>query len=78
MASPKITAHAPVELDWITGSQFEAGRPGGPRIRIDAEGETAPSPFDVLLAAIAACSATDVVSILSKQRTPPRMLRVVT
>lgn len=76
MASPKVTAHAPVELDWVSGSQFEAGRPGGPRIRIDGDSQTAPSPFDVFLASIAACSATDVVAILSKQRTPAQALRV--
>jgi putative redox protein len=76
MTTEKLIAHAPVELDWIAGSEFEAGRPGGPRIRIDADGGTAPSPFDVFLAAIAACSATDVVAILRKQRTPVQALQV--
>ena len=76
MTTQKLVAHAPVELDWIAGSEFEAGRPGGPRIRIDGEGAPAPSPFDVFLAAIAACSATDVVAILRKQRTPVGSLRV--
>ena len=76
MTTQKVVAHAPVDLDWIVGSEFEAGRPGGPRIRIDGEGGTAPSPFDVFLAAIAACSATDVVAILRKQRTPVHALRV--
>jgi putative redox protein len=76
MAGPNPGAHAPVELDWVAGSEFEAGRPGGPRIHIDGDGRTAPSPFDVLLAAIAACAATDVVAILQKQRTPVHTLRV--
>lgn len=76
MTMQKLVAHAPVELDWIAGTEFEAGRPGGPRIHIDADGTTAPSPIDVLLAAIASCSATDVVAILRKQRTPVESLRV--
>jgi putative redox protein len=76
MAGSKLVAHAPVELDWVAGSEFEAGRPGGPRIRVDGDGRTGPSPFDVFLAAIAACSATDVVAILRKQRTPVQSLRV--
>jgi putative redox protein len=76
MASSKIMVHAPVELDWVSGSEFEAGRPGGPRIRLDGDGRTAPSPFDAFVAAIAACAATDVVTILRKQRTPVQSLRV--
>jgi putative redox protein len=76
MTTSNLKAHAPVELHWVTGSEFEAGRPGGPRIRVDGDGRTAPSPFDVLLAAIAACSATDVVAILHKQRTPVQTLHV--
>lgn len=76
MTSSNITAHAPVELQWVSGSEFEAGRPGGPGIRIDADGKAAPSPFDAFLASIAACSATDVVAILQKQRTPVQSLRV--
>lgn len=76
MTSSNVSAHAPVELHWVAGSEFEAGRPGGPRIRIDGDGRTAPSPFDVFLAAIAACSATDVIAILRKQRTPVQALQV--
>jgi len=70
------TTHPPIEVAWVGGQEFEAGRPDGPRIRIDADSQTGPSPFDVLLAAIATCSATDVVAILQKQRTPARALRV--
>lgn len=45
-------------------------------MRIDGDSKSAPSPFDTLLAAIATCAATDVVSILAKQRTPVKALRV--
>lgn len=71
-----MATHAPVELAWVSGSEFEAGRTDGPAIRIDADGRTGPSPFDVLLAALAACAATDVVAILQKQRTPVQALQV--
>jgi putative redox protein len=73
---PNTFAHAPVELDWVAGVEFDAGRPGGPWIRIDGDGKNAPSPFDVFLGAIAACSCTDVVTILQKQRTPVQALHV--
>jgi putative redox protein len=76
MENSNPARHAPVELAWIAGSEFEAGRPGGPTIRIDGDGRTAPSPFDALLAALAACAATDIVAILQKQRTPVQALQV--
>jgi putative redox protein len=65
------TPHAsPVRVEWVGGSKFDAGRPDGPKVRIDADAETGPGPFDMLLASIAACAATDVVEIMKKQRTP--------
>jgi putative redox protein len=45
-------------------------------MRIDGNAQTAPSPFDALLAAIATCASVDVVTILEKQRTPARVLQV--
>jgi putative redox protein len=68
--------HTPIEVEWVGGAEFDAGRAAGPKVHIDGDGNTAPSPFDVLLAALATCAATDVVSILKKQRTPPRALHV--
>jgi putative redox protein len=68
--------HPQIEVDWVAGSEFEAHRAGGPRMRVDGDSKSAPSPFDTLLAAIATCAATDVVSILAKQRTPVKALRV--
>jgi putative redox protein len=71
------TPHAsPIEIEWVGDLQFDAGRPGGPRVRIDADARTSPSPFDMLLAAIAGCAATDVVEIMKKQRTPLTTLGV--
>jgi putative redox protein len=68
--------HAPVQIEWIADLQFDAGRPDGPQVRIDADAHTGPGPFDMLLAAVAACAATDVVEIMKKQRTPLTSLSV--
>jgi putative redox protein len=69
-------AHPPIEVQWAGGLAFEAGRAQGPKIRIDGDAQSAPSPFDVLLAAIATCASVDVVTILKKQRTPVQALTV--
>jgi putative redox protein len=69
-------AHGPIEVDWVRGGEFDAHRPGGPKIRIDGDARSGPSPFDALLAAVATCAATDIVTILEKQRTPLKALRI--
>ena len=69
-------AHSPIEVQWVGGLTFEAGRAQGPKVVIDGDARTGPSPFDLLLAAIATCAAVDVVAILEKQRTPARSLGV--
>ena len=74
-ASP-TTAHPPTEIEWVGGLKFDASRDGGPNVRIDGDYQTAPSPFDMLLAAIATCAATDVVTIMEKQRTPLQGLHI--
>jgi len=76
-ATPSATvAHGPIEVDWVRGSEFDAHRPGAPKIRIDGDAKSGPSPFDVLLAAAATCAATDIVAILAKQRTPVKTLHI--
>ena len=69
-------AHAPIHVQWVSGQIFEVGRSEGPKVRIDGDAKSAPSPFDALLAAIATCASVDVVAILEKQRTPVRALSV--
>jgi len=76
MTHPGTVAHGPIDVDWMDGSEFEAHRPGGAKIRIDGDAKSAPSPFDLLLAAVASCAATDFVAILRKQRTPVKALRI--
>jgi putative redox protein len=68
--SPPAPHASPIRIDWVGELEFDAGRPDGPKVRIDANAHTAPGPFDMLLAAIATCAATDVVEIMKKQRTP--------
>src|ERR1700730_6003506 len=68
---------AVIEVQWVRGLEFQAGRPQGPGIRIDGDARTAPGPFDVLLASIATCASTDVVTILHKQRTPVKAIQVM-
>jgi len=69
-------AHGPIEVDWVGCGEFDAHRPGAPKIRIDGDAKSGPSPFDVLLAAVATCAATDLVAILQKQRTPVKALHI--
>lgn len=66
-----------VSLTWAGGHRFDAGRTaGGPTIRLDASGETGPSPVDALLSALAGCTGVDVVDILAKRRTPVESLEI--
>ncbi len=65
-----------VSVAWRGAHRFEAGRPGGPTIAIDADNTTAPGPVDTLLAALASCTAVDVVDILAKRRTPVTSLDI--
>lgn len=55
-------------LTWTGGLRFSAGKPGGPQVTIDGDGEISPSPVTTLLCAAGACSGADVVSILEKKR----------
>jgi len=78
-ASTSVTPERPpnhVVLRWRGDEEFEAGRPGGPTLRVDGHGKVAQSPVDVLLTALGSCSSIDVVSILAKRRTPVRSLEI--
>lgn len=57
-----------VALRWTDGLRFTGGPEGRPAILVDGDGRDAVSPVELLLVAAAACSASDVVSILEKQR----------
>lgn len=63
-------------LDWEGGKRYHGGRADGPGILIDASRERAPGPVDLVVLALASCTAVDVVEILTKRRTPARFLRI--
>jgi putative redox protein len=77
-ATTKPTTKPAVRVDvtWAGGKRFDAGRPGGPTARIDGSAETAQTPVDTLVSALAACTMVDVVDILTKRRTPPTAFKV--
>ncbi|MEI6813241.1 MAG: OsmC family protein [bacterium] len=72
-----VRADNTVMLTWHGDRRFEAGRAGGPTIRMDGDTTTAPSPVDALISALAGCTAVDVVDILKKRRTEPTALEIV-
>ena len=67
----EVRADLTVAAKWTGGWAFDAGRPNGPKIRIDGNSKEGPSPPETLLAALATCTAVDVVEMLTKRRTPP-------
>jgi putative redox protein len=60
------TAH----IRWLGGEQFLGIGPSGHAVPLDSDREhnSAPGPMEMLLHALAACTATDVVVILGKKR----------
>ena len=64
----QITASA----RWTDGERFTGIAKSGHALVIDANREpsTAPSPVELVLIGLCACTATDVVSILRKKREP--------
>ena len=58
--------------EWKKGMLFEGRSESGHAITFDATAEHAagPSPMEAVLAALCACTAVDVVSILEKKREP--------
>ena len=64
---------------WIGKQQFVAVSPSGHALALDADraSNTAPSPMELLLMALGACTATDIVIILEKKRQKLQSLEVV-
>lgn len=65
-----------VVATWHGEHRFDTGRPGVPTARVDGEAVTGQSPPDLLLSALATCSAVDLLDILAKRRTPVESLEV--
>jgi putative redox protein len=61
---------ASARVKWMQQEQFLGVTPSGHAVPFDSDREsnTAPGPMEMLLAALGACTATDVVVILAKKR----------
>jgi putative redox protein len=66
-------------VKWIGEQKFVAASPSGHAIVVDSDRETnsAPGPMELLLMALGACTATDVVVVLKKKRQKLDMLEVI-
>lgn len=67
--------------EWKDGMAFDVAAGSGHSLRIDARVEgggadSGPRPKELLLGALAGCTAMDVISILRKMRQPVRAFRV--
>jgi putative redox protein len=66
-------------VKWIGEEKFAAMSPSGHAMTIDSDrnSNTAPGPMELVLIALGACTATDVVSILAKKRQKLESLEVI-
>lgn len=66
-------------IKWIGEENFVATSPSGHAITIDSDraSNQAPGPMELVLMALGACTATDVVSILKKKRQKLEGLEVI-
>ncbi|HYL61388.1 MAG TPA: OsmC family protein [Candidatus Methylomirabilis sp.] len=64
---------------WIGDEKFVATSPSGHAITVDSDrtSNKAPGPMELVLMALGACTATDVVSILKKKRQGLESLEVI-
>jgi putative redox protein len=66
-------------VKWIGEQKFVAISPSGHGITIDSDRESnkAPGPMELLLLALGACTATDIVIVLEKKRQKLESLEVI-
>ena len=57
-------------MQWVGKERFIAQSPSGHMVALDSDraSNVAPGPMELLLIALGACTATDIVSILAKKR----------
>jgi putative redox protein len=67
------------QVRWIGEEKFVATSPSGHAMALDADekSNTAPNPMELLLMALGACTAVDVVLILEKKRQKLEALNVL-
>jgi len=66
-------------VKWVGEQKFMATSPSGHALVMDSdrESDTAPSPMEMTLMALGACTATDIVIILAKKRQKLQSLEVI-
>jgi putative redox protein len=66
-------------VKWIGDQKFAATSPSGHTIVVDSDRESnkAPGPMELVLMALGACTATDIVIILEKKRQKMQSLEVI-
>ena len=66
-------------VKWVGEEKFVATSPSGHAINVDSDrhSNTAPGPMELVLMALGACTATDIVSILRKKRQKLESLEVI-
>jgi putative redox protein len=66
-------------VKWTGAEQFAATSPSGHSLAIDSDRESnkAPGPMELVLMALGACTATDVVIVLQKKRQKLAALEVI-
>jgi putative redox protein len=66
-------------VKWIGEQKFAATSPSGHAMVVDSDRETngGPGPMELLLMALGACTATDVVVVMEKKRQKLDMLEVI-
>jgi putative redox protein len=64
---------------WVSEQKFLAMSPSGHALAVDSDrkSNTAPGPMELLLMALGACTATDVVIVLQKKRQKLASLEVI-
>jgi putative redox protein len=67
------------KVQWIGQQKFVAVGPSGHALAMDSDrnSNTAPGPMELLLMALGACTATDIVIILEKKRQKLQALEVI-
>jgi putative redox protein len=66
-------------VKWIGEEKFVAVSPSGHAVAIDSDRDSnkAPGPMELVLIALGACTATDIVTILGKKRQKLESLEVI-
>lgn len=76
MSAVAATSAVVVGVTWAGDRRFDVGRFDARALRLDGDSVTGASPCDAFIGAVAACAATDLLSILEKQGAAVESLEV--